>query len=116
MRDVLSRVARLGWVGWVRCSPPRTMFVTKTVGDVAQPSCRHDATHDACVMTLTGMGRDHLTQPTHPNQTDRERAARLRTARDNIRTIGIAGRFLPGHSVCGGAQRMTPPASGGGID
>ena len=116
MHNVLSRVARLGWVGLVRCSPPGTMFVTETVGDVAQPSCRHDATRDACVMTLMGMGRDHLTQPTQPNQTDREQTARLRTVRGVIRTIGIAGRFLPGQFLCGGAQRMTPPASRGGID
>ena len=116
MRDDQSQIARLGWVGWVRCCPPGTMFVTETVGDVAWPSCRHDATRDACVMTLLGMGRDHLTQPTHPNQTDRERAAGLRTARENIRTIGVAGRFLPGGFVCGDAQRIGPPASGGGND
>ena len=116
MRNDPSQVARLGWVGLVRCSPPGTMFVTETVGDVAQPPCRHDVTRDAHVMTLMGMGRDHLTQPTHPNQTDRERAAGLGTLRGNIRTVGTAGRFLPGQFVCGGAQRMTPPASGGEID
>ena len=116
MRDDQSRIARLGWVGWVRCSPPGTMFVTETVGDVAWPSCRHDATRDACVMTLMGTGRDHLTQPTHPNQTDRERAARLRTFRENIRTVVSGRRFLPGQFVCGGAQRIGPPASGGRYD
>ena len=94
MRDDQSRIARLGWVGWVRCSPPITMFVTETVSDVAQTSCRHDATHIACDVTLTGRGWDHLTQPTHPNQTDRQRAEWFGMARDRIRTV-VSNRAVP---------------------
>lgn len=94
MRDDQSRMARLGWVGLVRCFQPLTMFVPKTVSDVAEPPCRHDTTPIACDVTHTGSGRDHPTQPTHPNQTDRERAAWLGMARDNIRTV-VSSRAVP---------------------
>ena len=118
MRNERSRTVWLGLVGLVRCSQPHSLFVTETVSDVAQPPCRHDTTNDARDVTLTGSGWDHLTQPHHPNQTGRERTAMLRTGRDNFRTVvsgrlRAIGRFLLGRFVCGGAQRISPPASGG---
>ncbi len=94
MRDDQSRFARLGWVGLVRCFQPLTMFVPKAVGDVAEPPCRHDTTPIAHDVTLTGSGRDHPTQPTHPNQTERKRAARLGTVRKIIRTV-VSSRAVP---------------------
>lgn len=94
MRDEQSRIARLGWVGLVRCFQPLTMFVLKTVSDVAEPPRRHDTTPIAYDVTYTGSGRDYPTQPTHPNQTVRQRAARLWMARDNIRTV-VSSRAVP---------------------
>jgi len=94
MADKRSRIVRLGWVGLVRCFPSHSLFVTKTVSDVAQTSCRHDTTSIACDVTHTGRGWDHPTQPTHPNQTVRQRAARLGMARDNIRTV-VSSRAVP---------------------
>jgi len=87
MADKRSRIVRLGWVGLVRCFPSHTLFVTKTVSGVAQTSCRHNNTSIACDVTHTGRGWDHPTQPTHPNQTDRQREARLGMTRQNIRTV-----------------------------
>ena len=94
MRDDQFRIARLGWVGLVGCFQPLTMFVPKTVSDLAEPPCRHDTTPIACDVTHTGSGRDHPTQPTHPNQTVRQRAARFGTVRGIIRTV-VRSRAVP---------------------
>ena len=110
MRDEQSRIARLGWVGLVRCFQPLTMFVPKTVSDVAEPLCRHDTTPIACDVTHTGSGRDHPTQPTHPNQTDRQRAAGLGMARNNIRTV-VSRRVVPFGPICMRGSTAHDPAS-----
>ena len=81
---------------------------------IQTPDIPHPTSH---VLTVTGSEAKLIHQIHQTHQTEWQWFVAGVTVWKIIRKIVTAARrFLLGGFVCGGAQRISPPASGGGID